>query len=335
MKKTAISRYEKIAPEIYRIILPLPGKKPGPINVYLFMGKQMTLLDTGILRTMGTLRSALDEIGTCFSDIRQIILTHGHFDHYGAARRIVRGAGGGIVIAAHAEDKEMIEHGMQVPRKHYAGFLRLMGVPYIHQILLDIMRRAISVSADHATVGRTLSDGEKIQMGDYEATVIAVPGHTGGSIGLFLKKEKMLFSGDHIIGHISPNAFVMLEPDTDLPTRLSQAEFYDSIGKIEALSPRIVYSGHGDPVTDLARTTAQYRKRFSQRQKKILSIMDSREYTVYGIVRKLFPDLGGLKLPFEIFLAVSEVFTHIQVLRKEGRAAWEIRQDKLYVRQIR
>ena len=331
MKKLTKSIYKQLAPGIYRISLPLPGEKPGPVNAYLFTGKHTTLLDTGMLMTVDTLRNALKEIGTGFSDIKQIILTHGHFDHCGAAKRIVREAGGSIVIIGHEEDKSLVEHGLQVSRKQYAAYLRLMGLPYMLLLSLEFVRHSFSVFAEHTQIDRFLSDGEKIKIGNYHASVIAVPGHTRGSICLYLKKENILFAGDHILGHITPNAFVMLEPDIDLPRRSSQAEYYDSLNKIERLSPRIVYPAHGEPVTDLSVVIAKYKKFFIQRQKKILSILNSGESTVYGIARALFPHIKGLRLPFQIFLTVSEVYTHLQILEKEKSVICEVNKGVLRI----
>ena len=47
MKQITRTRCEKIYPNIYRIILPLAGGKPGPVNTYLFTGDSPALIDTG------------------------------------------------------------------------------------------------------------------------------------------------------------------------------------------------------------------------------------------------------------------------------------------------
>jgi glyoxylase-like metal-dependent hydrolase (beta-lactamase superfamily II) len=117
----------------------------------------------------------------------------------------------------------------------------------------------------------------------------------------------------------------MLESDFDIPWRMSQVEFYDSLKKIESLAPRIVYPAHGNPITDLPGTTTMYREQFSLRQKKILAILKKGEFPVYRIARSLFPEISGKRLPLEIFLAVSEVFTHLQVLEKDGMVASHIK----------
>ncbi|HPH55946.1 MAG TPA: MBL fold metallo-hydrolase [Smithellaceae bacterium] len=328
MKHKPRIRCEEIHSHIHRIILPLPGRQPGPVNAYLFLGKQTTLLDTGTSRTARHLEESLRQIGIGFPDIDRIILTHGHIDHYGAARQVVKRSSGRAVVAAHREDASVVETGMEVSDRQFSKFYGLMDVPLVFEFLFYGMGLFFSSLAKNCRVDLCLSDGEKIQAGDYEATIISTPGHTKGSICLYLEKEGILFSGDHILGHITPNAFVMLESDFDIPWRMSQVEFYDSLKKIESLAPRIVYPAHGKSITDLSGTTAMYREQFSLRQEKILAILKEGEFTVYRIARNLFPEISGKRLPLEIFLAVSEVFTHLQVLEKNGLVASRVRWGK-------
>ncbi|MBN2160313.1 MAG: MBL fold metallo-hydrolase [Spirochaetes bacterium] len=330
MNKPARIRHKEIHPGIFRIILPLQGTKPGPVNAYLFTGKPVTLLDTGTLKSAPVLERELGRMGFGFSDIEQIVLTHGHIDHYGAALSIIRGAGRPVPVLAHEEDRRLIEHGLEVPEKQFAKYYSLMGVPLIFHVSLLLVQALFKSMAENCRVDRTISDADRIMLGSYEATVVGTPGHTRGSVSFFLEKEGILFPGDHILGHITPNAFVMLEADYILPRRMSQVEFYESLAKIEKLSPRIAYPAHGSPIEDVSATIAMFREQFALRQKHIIDILEQGENTVYRIGRKLFPDIRGKRLPLEIFLMVSEVYTHLQVLQKENAVASNKKKGALY-----
>lgn len=332
MNKPARIRHEEIHPGIIRIILPLQGTKPGPVNAYLFTGNPVTILDTGTLKSAPVLERELGRMGMGFSDIEQIVLTHGHIDHYGAARSIIRGAGRPVPVLAHEEDRRLIERGLEVPEKQFARYYSLMGVPLIYHLSLLLVQALFKSMAENCRVDRTISDGDRIMLGGYEAAVVGTPGHTRGSVSFFLEKERILFPGDHILGHITPNAFVMLEADYILPRRMSQVEFYESLEKIEKLSPRIAYPAHGKPIEDVAATIRMFREQFSIRQKSILEILRQGDNTVYRIGRKLFPDIRGKRLPLEIFLMVSEVYTHLQVLQKEGAVQSGEKKGALYFR---
>jgi glyoxylase-like metal-dependent hydrolase (beta-lactamase superfamily II) len=311
-KKLRFSR--EIYPDIYEITLPLPMKNPGPVNVYLFTGNKITLLDTGILQTSSLLKRALQELGLDFSDIEQVIVTHGHIDHSGSAKKIVKNSRGKATVAAHKEDVMRLEKGEGALVISYAKFLGLMGVPVKFRFLSVFIIAAFSLLSRKCKVDRKLLDGETIHMGNYQGTVIDTPGHTQGHICIYLEKEKILFSGDHILPHITPNAFVMIDHQSPLPSRLSQKEYFNSITKIESLNPSIIYPAHGTPIGNLREITDMYRRFYNDRQNLILSILDDGEQGAYQIARKLFPEIRGIMTPLEIFLALSEVYTHLQVL---------------------
>ena len=224
--KNANKRSREIYPGIFKISLPFPGTQPGPINVYLFPGEKVTLLDAGILSTAGYLKRSLSEIGLNFSDIDQIVISHGHVDHYGAAQKIVEHSKGRAKVAAHAEDVGVIETGDEVPKKISKKFLRMMGVPFQFIYTMDMLRSGFRFLVDNCDVDIVLNDGDEIEMGNYLGTVISTPGHSRGSICLYLKDENILFAGDHILEHIMPNALVMLEADSILARRSSQIEYY-------------------------------------------------------------------------------------------------------------
>ena len=323
----------EILPDVYCITLPLPGKRPGPVNVYLFKGGTVTLIDTGMVQTAGLLEKALGEHGLRFSDIDRIIATHGHPDHYGAAKKIVRA--GRAKVAAHPEDIVAIESGMDVSRKRYKIFLKLMGVPLSVGILLRLLFVFFSQMADNCAVDIVINDGDEIDIGKYRAKIIGTPGHTKGSVCVFLEKEKVLFCGDTIIEHITPNAFLMLDEKEKLPVRSSQNEFYESLVKIKNLLPLMIYSAHGNAVSDLDQMIDGYKKAFAERQEKVLSLVRAGEKNVYRIARLLFPEIGGVRLPLEIFLSISEVYTNIQVLQKNGKVSLNIVDGLLEVAEVK
>ena len=329
MKKKLKPVSKEIYPGIIMIKLPLAGGKPGPVNSYLLTGRVPTLIDTGTRKTVGHLEAALSMYGYSFRDIRRVILTHGHVDHYGAARQIRKLSGGSVEIAAHEEDSLLIESGLEVPKKRFINYYRLMGVPVIFRLALLPVNLVLSSMAENCRVDRFLSDGEKIEAGDYVLSVISTPGHTRGSICLYIEKEGVLFSGDQMMSHITPNAFVMLEPDSDLPVRSSQEEFYESLDRIEKLSPRLVLPAHGTQIEDASTIINMFREQFFLRQSRIMEILEYGEFTPYRIGRILFPEIRGARLPLEVYLAVSEVYSHLQVLQKEKRVTGRVKRGSL------
>ena len=311
-----------IYPGIYRIRLPLAGKKPGPVNVYLFKGKDsVAILDTGTDASWRYLEDRLKKIRLSFRDIDQIVMSHGHVDHYGAARRILDGGGGKAGVYAHPADTQAIETGSDVPHSAYRRFLRLTGTPLPYHLGIVPMFFLFRMRMGRGCpVHVQLRDGDRLDLGDYKARIIETPGHTRGSVCFHLEREKLLFAGDHILPHITPNAFPMLETDGP-PRRSSQTEFYESLEKIENLGQLTVHPAHGQTIGNFSKIHAMYRAGFSQRQQAILdTILNHPGQTVYTMALRHFPEIRqSRRFLLELYLAISEVFTHIQVLERLGR----------------
>ncbi|MDY6831890.1 MAG: MBL fold metallo-hydrolase [Thermodesulfobacteriota bacterium] len=318
MKKSAtLSR--KIANGIFSIRLPLTGDKPGPVNVYLFAGKNnVTLLDTGTAGAFGVLQKALAEHGMGCGDIDRIVLTHSHIDHYGSVQKILRAACRPVDIAGNFTQPVSIATGIGVSRQTMGAFLALMGVPLAVRHLMRVLSVVFSSMGESCEVTTRIQEPDSVEMGDYTFRVIETPGHTRDSICLYHGATGMLFSGDHVLPHITPNAFVMLRENEPLPRRLSQKEFYGSIEKVRALSPTVVYPAHGRAITDLEAVVRMYTTSYRNRNRLILAILEKGEQSIYQVARRLFPNLRTARLPLEIFLAVSEVYTHVQVLEEQG-----------------
>ncbi len=322
----------QVMPGVFSITLPLPGDKPGPVNVYLFKGgDNITLLDAGTSKAFGVLKAALAEHGLTGDDLDRIVLTHSHIDHYGAVRKILRSASSPIDVAGNFLKTKSIATGLGVSRKTMNAFLSLMGVPVVVRNSMRVLSTAFTLLGEKCRVTTFLAEGRVIPMGDYVCRVIETPGHTVDSICLYAERENVLFSGDHILPHITPNAFVMLEEGQPLPSRLSQKEFYASVDKINRLAPRTVFPAHGRAIEDLPAITRMYTDNFRQREALIVDIIAAGQTVVYKIARKLFPNLNTARLPLEIFLAVSEVYTHVQMLEYKQKVSTRVENERLII----
>ncbi|RJR50429.1 MAG: MBL fold metallo-hydrolase [Desulfobacteraceae bacterium] len=323
--------FEEIRPGIRVATLPLPGKRPGPVNVYLFEGERNVLVDTGARQTAHLLKSIFRNSGFDLNNLDQIIATHGHLDHFGAAAQLIRCSNKRARLAAHPEDVPSILHRREATFAAYVRYFGATGVPILLRILMLPLMFLGKYMAEPCPVDHLLNDGDKVRLGDYEAVVISTPGHTCGSICLYIQSEKILVAGDHILEHITPNALVMLENNGSLPQRSSQMEYYRSLEKVLRLSPELVLTAHGKPVRDIGRVVDRYRESFGKRKERVLDIIGHEKKTVYRIARELFPELGGMSFPLDLFLALSEAYTHLQVLEKEGKIAMAMEGRRLQV----
>jgi hydroxyacylglutathione hydrolase len=153
-------------------------KVPRFVYVYLIHGKKAGLIDSGVASSEQFIFDYLGKMGWRPDEISLLILTHSHPDHIGSALAIIEASG--CAVAAHVAEKAWIEDvDLQFRERPVPGFHSLVGG---------------SVSVD-----RVLKDGDILDLGDgLSLEVIHTPGHSIGSISLWLAEEGVLFSGDAI-----------------------------------------------------------------------------------------------------------------------------------------
>ena len=79
-------------------------------------------------------------------------------------------------------------------------------------------------------------------LGDWH--VIETPGHAPSHVCLHQPERRLLISGDHLLGRVSPYFDQGHTPDP-------VGEFLDSLDKVDALDARLCLAGHGRPFTDV------------------------------------------------------------------------------------
>ena len=99
--------YQEVAEEIYQVCLPLPLALKS-VNCYLLRGDEgWTILDTGlnVPAAQQVWRTVFTELGIQPGDIRQIILTHAHPDHYGLAGWLQNWCGAPVWMSAREAEQ--------------------------------------------------------------------------------------------------------------------------------------------------------------------------------------------------------------------------------------
>ncbi len=198
---------------------------------------KLTLIDTGLTDSAERILAIVEKIGRAPADVRQIFITHHHNDHTGSLADLVERTGAQVL--AHKIEAPVIR-GDRPPAKPDANVLR--------SILRPVMGSAAQPGAS-ARVDRELEDGDEVDIGG-GAKVLHVPGHTMGSVALFIPKHRMLFAGDAAVSTLGlgPPAgpFGMFNENRE------QAAL--SFKKLAALDFDRAFFGHGKPLDGEAAT---------------------------------------------------------------------------------
>jgi glyoxylase-like metal-dependent hydrolase (beta-lactamase superfamily II) len=141
------------------------------------------------------------------------IATHGHWDHITDMARVRES---GIPVAAHPADAN------QMADPHGQG----LTLPF---------------AVDPVTIDRPLSEGDRLSIGSVELHVLHTPGHTPGSVTIWVPSKDALFTGDTLLkggaGHTA-------EPGASLPA------LETSVRRLAAFpESTTIYPGHGAPTT--------------------------------------------------------------------------------------
>ena len=183
--------------------------------------------ETMVVDPAGDVDKIVEMINILGGKLKYIFLTHCHGDHIGGVPELKKELGGKVLI--HREDAD--------------------GLNNTNVNLTEIVDEFPNIELE---ADSRLNDGDLIHLGEMEFKVIHTPGHTKGSISLYLASEKLVFTGDTL--------FRGTWGRTDLPTS-SFTQIIESITNKLMILPEntIVYPGHRKIYNDWKRKTNLFR----------------------------------------------------------------------------
>jgi len=183
----------------------------------------LILVDAGMQSDGKKILEYLPKLGRGPSDVKTIVLTHGHFDHVRGAAALKVATGGKVEV--HEDDADFVSGKAKYPPPGGA-----MGVAFR---AMSPFFRTTPVEPD-----QRLKEGDKVG----RLTVIHTPGHTPGSISLFDEMARVLFVGDTV-------RFLNGKLEGPPPRfTLDMIRAKASIERLASLNFQVVLSGHGDPL---------------------------------------------------------------------------------------
>ncbi len=217
------------------------------------------------------LQRVLDVVRSRGASVALVLLTHGHDDHVGGARR----------------------------------FAELAGCP------VRAVDPAYQVGEDWADVADALglADGSVVSAGGLELSVVGTPGHTSDSVSFLLPDERVLLTGDTVLGR---GTTVVAHPDGALRPYLA------SLARLRALVDDVpvirLLPGHGPVVDDPAGVLDFYRAHRAERLEQVRAAVAAGARTPRAVVERVYADVDRILWP----AAELSVRAQLDYLREAG-----------------
>ena len=197
--------------------------KCGTDNCYIVSnGENAILVDTGSAAGYDKVLAECSK-----HKMRLIVLTHPHFDHAENAASLSEKFG--IPVAMNVDDMELFDNYNTQPLKSYG----LVGKIVLGLSLKPLKNTKIRKPQNLVFV----KDGDSLAEYGIDATILGLPGHTKGSIGVDVEGRDLLV-GDALDNWIKPATGHLYSDLTAIQ---------ESADRIKSLGNRTIYYGHGKP----------------------------------------------------------------------------------------
>ncbi|RME43966.1 MAG: MBL fold metallo-hydrolase [Chloroflexi bacterium] len=332
-----------IRDRIHAFAIPTPFPV-GPVNVYLIEGDPLTLVDTGprIDAAREALHAGLSELGYTLRDIEQVVVTHSHLDHIGQLQHVTS-ACDAPVLSHHRNVHWLVDFEVEWVRRltFYGMYLYQAGLPEeqvatVRELMSGGIRLGASIPEERF---RPLRHGDRIQAGGVEWTVYHMPGHASGHLVLYQPEAGIILAGDLLLAEVSSNPVLESPARGESERPRSLTAYLDSLQRLAELDAARILTGHGPPITDHRRLIAERLTMHRRRLDRIAGFLaEGRRSahdraspagrTPFEVCRAVFPNLAER----DIFLGMSEVIGHLDVLEDEGRIVAEKHGGLLFYR---
>jgi glyoxylase-like metal-dependent hydrolase (beta-lactamase superfamily II) len=316
-RKRELGRGERVVPGVWRLRLPLPWPGVPHGNAWaVAAGDGIVLFDTGMHEpgSLANLERALEMCRLRLEQVRLLVCTHAHSDHYGQAATIVERSGCELWMHPRHEHLTTAAQDPDAALARRLEVARQSGVPEEPLRRYAQARRGQGYGvAAIIDPDRDLVPGVVIDTDIGPWSVHETPGHAPSHVCLFQAERRMLISGDHLLGRVSLYFDFGWSPDP-------VGEFLDSLDRVDALDARLCLPGHGRTFTDVRAHVQANRALAHERAGRVLEAIATESLSAFEIVPLVY---GRELTPVTAQWWLSETLCHLTHLEATGRARRE------------
>jgi glyoxylase-like metal-dependent hydrolase (beta-lactamase superfamily II) len=299
---------------IYQIKVPLPFPLRW-VNSYLIRGHDgFTLIDPGLHTEASEQHweQVLRELSISYHDIRQVVLTHHHPDHYGLAGWFQERSEVPVYMSSTGYEQVQLLWGEGQPMSStLLSLFQSHGLSdtYIEPLRQHMVEFVAMVSPQPEV--SLIAIGNRMLLGDHEYETLHTPGHAAGHVCFYRAETKEMFCGDHVIPQISPNVSYLPGGIDENPL----GSFLGSLKEIGSYDVAKAYPGHREPFEAFTLRTQELIAHHESRLELMRQMLANQPQTAYQVCRSVFSDKLTLH---QLRFALSETIAHLIYLHQAG-----------------
>ena len=262
-----------------------------------------------------SLDGGLREAGFGAADIRGVMVTHIHADHWGLAGRLREHSG--AWIALHPADAALLHDRYEEPQGllvRMERMLRRLDAPASEVQRLRDASLAMIDFVDKVRPDVLLEDGDRPEVPGWDLTALWTPGHSPGHLCFWEAGTRLVLTGDCVLPRITPhvtlNAQSSDDPLGDFLRSLDRLDELDADGALPAHEWR--YDDHRARLRELQ---GHHEARFAE----VLDALQAGFDTAWAVAPHMdWASPWGELDTLQSRLAVGEAAAHLRALTRRG-----------------
>jgi glyoxylase-like metal-dependent hydrolase (beta-lactamase superfamily II) len=309
---------EQIRPGLWVIPVPIPMNSLRYVLVYAFATPRGAyLIDAGwnTDEAFNALTAGLAQAGFAMADVRGVMVTHIHPDHYGLAGRIREASGAWISL--HPADAKLIDSRYLEPAellKLVSASLTRAGASAEELAAISEASMPVREFVDPTHPDVLLEDGDRPDVPGWNLRAIHTPGHSPGHLCFYLAEQRLMLTGDHVLPRITPN--ISYHPQSG-PNPLG--DFLASLDKVAREDVELVLPAHEHRFVGLTGRVDALKAHHHQRFAEVVEAIRRGDDTAFAVAAHMSWSRSWDRIDgFMRRAAVGEALAHLYALREHG-----------------
>lgn len=311
-----------------QVKVPLPFSLKW-VNAYLIPEDEgYTLIDPGLgtEEAKKVWAGVLERKGMQWSDIRRVVLTHQHPDHYGLSGYVQEKSGASVWITKRSHDyaRRLWGEGSRFP-SDLRGLYEAHGMPEeVTDAISDNLDGFVALVTPQPIV-QYMEPGQTIMLGGRRWELIDAPGHAYGAVCFYQPEMKWMICGDQVLPHITPNVSAIPGEERD-----PLADFLRNLEHLKQYDVEYALPGHRDPFVDFRGRIIELQSHHARRLSGMAELLTEEPRTAFELCETLF----GARLrdnPHNLRFAMSETLAHLFHLEQRGIIGSSVTEQGVHV----